>query len=93
MARIVGTSAANFLAGTAGSDYILGMEGDDFLSSSGGRDFLNGSSGNDTADYSNLGGSVYIDLERCGAWAGKDTAGTLLGRERRRHALQRQAHR
>src|SRR5215207_8042552 len=74
MARIVGDGAANFLVGTTGNDYFLGRGGDDFLFSNGGRDFLNGGSGSDTADFSNLDRAGYLELERGGAWSGKDTA-------------------
>jgi Ca2+-binding RTX toxin-like protein len=47
MAKITGTTAANYLLGTAYADTILGLGGNDVLEGRGGNDILDGGAGSD----------------------------------------------
>lgn len=75
MTNFVGTSGADTLtgggvgdtlAGLAGDDTLIGNDGDDVLDGGPGNDSLDGGLGSDTAQYSDLGAAVTVDLTKQG---------------------------
>ncbi|HEX8257518.1 MAG TPA: calcium-binding protein [Allosphingosinicella sp.] len=78
----IGSAHGDRLAGTAGSNRLDGGRGDDMLVRSGGGDILVGGLGSDTADYSDAGAAVTIDLAAgSGSVRGIAAADRLLGIE------------
>lgn len=73
MATITGTQGRDVLYGTGGADTIYGLGGGDTLFGSAGSDRLDGGDGSDTVNYSQLSGSVQLDL--AAGWAGKGQGG------------------
>lgn len=70
--QLFGDGGANTLTGNAGNDLLVGRGGDDVLKGGlgddvlrggGGSDITNGGEGIDTADFSDIGVSVNVDLE------------------------------
>lgn len=62
MATITGTNGVDTLRGTAGNDQIFALGGNDTVFGSAGSDTLDGGEGSDTVNYSQLAGSVRLDL-------------------------------
>ena len=59
---ITGNANANNLIGSTRNDIVQGGAGNDHIVASLGADTLDGGSGTDLADYSQLGGGVFVDL-------------------------------
>lgn len=59
---IEGGFGDDLLDGGAGNDTLIGGDGDDVLRGGGGQDTLDGGDGIDTADHSNIGVGVTVDL-------------------------------
>ncbi|HWT30171.1 MAG TPA: hypothetical protein VN240_04005 [Propylenella sp.] len=62
MARILGTSVAEFLIGNGEYDWLFALGGNDQIQSGPGRDVLCGGAGHDFAVYSDLNGPVWVNL-------------------------------
>jgi Ca2+-binding RTX toxin-like protein len=60
---LYGLDGNDVLKGGGGTDRLDGGYGDDILKGGGGADFLAGGTGNDTADYSQSGSRVIVDLQ------------------------------
>jgi Ca2+-binding RTX toxin-like protein len=69
-----GGSGADRLVGDGGQNQLSGNGGDDVLTGGGGADRLSGGSGSDTADFSDRGVPVTVDLG-----AGTDSDGDRIG--------------
>lgn len=72
-----GTEGADWFGGGAGNDRIDGRGGDDLLAGGAGADTLTGGDGFDSADYSDSGAAVTVDLV-AGTGAGGDAQGDRL---------------
>jgi Ca2+-binding RTX toxin-like protein len=72
--NVLGTAGDDFLAGNAANNRIDGGLGDDVIRYRGGFDFLSGGIGTDTADFSDFGAAVWVDLGYAGteAWTQDD---------------------
>ena len=60
--KLTGTSFNDTLHGNSGNNTLDGGNGNDALFYNGGLDILNGNTGSDTADFSQNGSSVFVDL-------------------------------
>jgi serralysin len=84
--EIRGNAAANVLKGNIGNDWLYGManddrllggSGDDTMTGGAGADRLEGGEGSDTADYSDTGTTIWINMEYGQLW-GENVAGDVF---------------
>lgn len=78
---IMAANTSETLTGTAGSDTLDGGDGNDTLIGGAGADRLIGGSGIDTADYSNAGAAVFVDLTAGAGYTGDAAGDSLSGIE------------
>ena len=76
--NLTGSEHNDRLTGDAGKNTLTGGDGDDTLRGGTGKDMLDGGSGNDTADYSDLGTGVTVNLSPRGAGASINEAGETV---------------
>ena len=81
MEHLVGGSGGDLLVGNESANRLVGGPGDDVLRGGLGDDVLLGGPGADTADYSDAGGAVDIDLGRRRAIDDRDGRDRLRGLE------------
>jgi len=94
--KLTGTSFNDNLHGDSSNNTLDGGNGNDALFYNGGLDILNGNTGTDTADFSQNGSSVFVDLAAGGFEAksnGTSNAGTGNYKRYRRSAKHREYRR
>ena len=78
---LIGYGGADSLNGATGNDTLDGGDGNDTLIGGAGADRLIGGSGIDTADYSNAGAAVFVDLTTGVGYTGDAAGDSLSGIE------------
>jgi Ca2+-binding RTX toxin-like protein len=79
--QLYGLDGNDVLKGGGGSDRLDGGSGNDILKGGGGADLLTGGSGLDTADYSQSGTGVLVDLGAGVGYSGEAQGDTFSGIE------------